>query len=238
MLVRDRLQTEGRKWFPGIERVAIAGRARCKFSQWNRGLGKLAQDEQGLTEKNVAEYAIVTAVFFEQAGRANPREPAAVLGQVRHGRFDGAKQVRPSLRRGITSATLVFNRAGNGLNRFDERIAHAALAQNAFHFGQSHDQRCSRGGAPPEKVIDCGTLFRRYAWQRQSAAKRLAEAQTRCHALDEAGQRGLAECLLEAIWIVDHVEGLALCSGKTSTEETSSISCALPLTFAMVERPS
>src|SRR6267143_940711 len=101
------------------------------------------------------------------------------------------------------------------LSRPVERIPHATFAQNAFHFGKSHDQRCSRGGAPPKKVIDCGTLIRRYVLQGQSAAKRLAEAQTRRNALDEAGQCGLAECLLEAIWIVDHIEWPALRSGKT-----------------------
>jgi hypothetical protein len=59
------MQTERRQWFSGIERVAVAGDARRKFSQWNSGLGQLAQDEQGLTEKNAGEYAIVTAVFLE-----------------------------------------------------------------------------------------------------------------------------------------------------------------------------
>jgi len=83
-------------------------------------------------------------------------------------------------------------------------------------------------------VIDCGTLIRRYVRQGQSAAKRLAEAQTRRYALDEAGQCGLAECLLEAIWIVDHIEWPALRSGKTPIQQISAVPWALPLTFAIL----
>src|SRR4029077_14876975 len=94
-----------------------------------------------------------------------------------------------------------------------------------------HDQRCSRGGAPTKKVIDCGTLIRRDVRQGQSAAKRLAEAQTRRNAWDDSGQCGLAECLLEAIWIVDHLEWPALRSGKTPTHQIAGGSCAFPLTF-------
>jgi hypothetical protein len=52
--------------------------------------------------------------------------------------------------------------------------------------------------------------------------------------LDEAGQCGLAECLLEAIRIVDHIEWPALRSGKTPTKEISAVSWALSLTFAIL----
>src|ERR1700730_12761332 len=41
LLLRDRPQTECRQRSSGIERVAVAGDARRKFGQWNRGLGEL-----------------------------------------------------------------------------------------------------------------------------------------------------------------------------------------------------
>jgi hypothetical protein len=52
--------------------------------------------------------------------------------------------------------------------------------------------------------------------------------------LDEAGQCGLAECLLEAIWIVDHIEWPALRSGKAPIQQISAVCWALPLAFAIL----